>query len=143
VVACSDGFFADAVCNLGCTVAFFSGEYEGDDARVDGVRGDDDPCEDDSGLEGSSSGTGTGAGTLRRVEEWREWGWEKRDRYECDVRATADRPSWWARRSSSAMLSSKSSTSRNSRSMRPTSRLPKTPVHSAQCTFFSVESLRY
>lgn len=35
------------------------------------------------------------------------------------------------------------STSKYSRSIRPTSRLPKTPVQSAQCTFFSVESLRY
>lgn len=64
-------------------------------------------------------------------------------RCECEVRATADSPSWWLRRSSSDTLSSKSKTSRNSRSMRPTSRLPKTPVHSAQCTFFSVESFRY
>ncbi len=45
--------------------------------------------------------------------------------------------------SASEIWSSKSRTSRNSRSIRPTSRLLKRPVHNDQCTFFSVESLRY
>jgi len=45
--------------------------------------------------------------------------------------------------SSSVTLSSKLRTSRYSRSIRPISRLPKTPVHMDQWTFFSVESLRY
>jgi hypothetical protein len=106
---------------------------------VDGVRGDDDPSDDDSGLEGSSSGTGwcrcvgVRGGCVNPRDARCEWA----------VRATAERPSWWLSRSASATLSSKSKTSRNSRSMRPTSRLPKTPVQRAQCTFFSVESLRY
>jgi len=51
--------------------------------------------------------------------------------------------SWCSITSSSVMLSSKSSTSRNSRSIRPMSRLPNTPVHTAQCTFLSDESFRY
>lgn len=51
--------------------------------------------------------------------------------------------SWCPMISFSVMLSSKSSTSRNSRSIRPISRLPNTPVHTAQCTFLSDESFRY
>ena len=62
---------------------------------------------------------------------------------ECEFTATAKRLSWWPKMSSSTIPSSKSSTLRNSRSTRPTSRLPKTPVQSAQWTFLSVESLRY
>jgi len=38
----------------------FSAECVGDKASVEGVRGDDELCDDDSGLEGSNAGTGTG-----------------------------------------------------------------------------------
>lgn len=55
----------------------------------------------------------------------------------------SSRPLWWLSKSASEMPSWKLSTSKYSRSMRPTSRLPKTPVQRAQCTFFSVESFRY
>lgn len=51
--------------------------------------------------------------------------------------------SWCAITSSSVMFSSKSRTSKNSRSIRPISRLPNTPVQIAQCTFFSDESFKY
>lgn len=58
-------------------------------------------------------------------------------------RLRAMRGSWWARISSSVIRSSKSKTSRNSRSIRPTSRLLNSPVHIDQWTFFNVESFRY
>ena len=51
--------------------------------------------------------------------------------------------SWCTRMSSSVIRSSKSSTSRNSRSIRPTSRLLNNPVQRDQCTFFRVESFKY
>lgn len=57
--------------------------------------------------------------------------------------AVSDRQWCRLRISSSETRRSKSRTSRNSRSILPTSRFPNTPVHSAQCTFFNVESLRY
>jgi len=55
----------------------------------------------------------------------------------------ADRTSWWLKTSSSEIDRSKSKTWRYSRSIRPTSRFPNTPVQSAQCTFLRVESFRY
>ena len=58
VVACSEDFLTGRDCD--CTEAFLSGECAGDNASVDGVRGEDELCDDDSGLEGSNSGTGTG-----------------------------------------------------------------------------------
>jgi len=59
VVICSEGFVVLAGCECFCVAACLSGVYEGDDANVEGVRGDDEPCDEDSGLEGSSSGTDT------------------------------------------------------------------------------------
>lgn len=59
VVACSEGFVLTG-CDCDCTEAFFSAECVGDKASVEGVRGDDELCDDDSGLEGSNAGTGTG-----------------------------------------------------------------------------------
>ena len=50
---------------------------------------------------------------------------------------------WCARTSSSEIESSQSRTERNSRSMRPMSRLPKIPVHIAQWMFFRLLSLVY
>lgn len=116
--------------------------YEGDVAAVDGVRGDEELGDEDSGLQGSSSGTGCVWCVCERGAA-RVWMKVRDVRCECEERATAERLSWWLRRSLSVMPSSKSRTSRNSRSMRPTSRLPKTPVHKAQWTFFSVESFKY
>ena len=120
-------------------------ECIGEEARVLGVRGDADP-EEDSSLDGESSGTGAveecDDARVAGVWGWRNWTrWERQGRVEGDT--AFKRPWWWLRMSASVMPSSKSRTSRYSRSMRPTSRLPKTPVQSAQWTFLSVESFKY
>jgi len=130
----------NGACDCSCTTCFCctGGRYAGD-GNVAGVRGDADAGDDESGLEGSSSGTGERCAMVVRGDDGL-WTKERAGR-RCLL--TAIRPSWWLKKSSSATLSSKSRTSRNSRSMRPTSRLPKTPVHNAQWTFFKVESLRY
>jgi hypothetical protein len=103
-------------------------------SRDDGVDGDDE-LDDDDGLDGSKVGTGGWAdGFLRavRLRESERGGTREAGEGGCEGRATAEIPAWCARMSSSATLSWKSSTSRNSRSIRPTSRFPKTPVHMAQ-----------
>ena len=119
----------------------------GDASIVHGVYGeeDDDDDEDeewgDKGLEGSSSGTSR---WLRPIECDRGELWcVKRGAGGGRYMIASSRPWWWLNKSASEMPSSKLSTSKYSRSIRPTSRLPKTPVQRAQCTFFKVESFKY
>ena len=116
---------------------FFAFGAKGTGSSGSGVCGDAELDEDDSELEGDRGGNG-----MWCVLWWR-WECECAARWEWELRVTAESPSWWLKMSSSTTPSSKSSTSRSSRSMRPTSRFPKTPVQSAQWTFLSVESLRY
>ncbi|KAJ6531036.1 hypothetical protein B0H19DRAFT_1190093 [Mycena capillaripes] len=104
------------------------------------------------GLDGSSSGT-TAPALGRRLWVCARGGaryvdftgvvFTMREASALERSDAARSPSWCASRSDSPTPSSQSSTSKNSRSIRPTSRFPNTPVHSAQWTFFSVESLVY
>ena len=102
-------------------------ESEGEDAWESSVDMDES---EDAELRRVGARAGSGGGTR----------WCAPERRACWIDMSA---SWCARMSSSVMRSSKSSTSRNSRSIRPMSRFPKTPVQSAQWTFLSVESLVY
>lgn len=70
--------FLECVRELGCRLPC-SGEYEGEESSVLGVRGDAEP-EEDSSLDGDSSGTGadeTWDDVVRLVAGWGwvNWSW--------------------------------------------------------------------